>query len=55
MVAFDFCSPTRIVLGKDAELQAGKLVCEFGGSRVLLHYGGKHAKKAVFLTMWQIP
>ena len=46
MLPFDFCSPTRIVLEKDAELKAGKLIKEYGGSRVLIHYGGKHAKKS---------
>ena len=46
MLPFDFCSPTRVVLEKDAELKAGKLIKEYGGSRVLIHYGGKHAKKS---------
>ena len=32
--------PTKIVFGKDAEKEAGKLAKEFGVSRVLLVYGG---------------
>lgn len=32
--------PTKIVFGKDAECEAGKLAKEFGVSRVLLVYGG---------------
>ncbi len=32
--------PTKIVFGKDAEKEAGKLAKEFGFSRVLLVYGG---------------
>ena len=37
---FTFYSPTCFVFGKDSEAQAGGLVKRFGGSRVLIHYGG---------------
>ena len=37
---FTFYSPTCFVFGKDAENQAGGLVKRFGGSKVLIHYGG---------------
>ena len=37
---FTFYSPTCFVFGKDKENEAGKLVRRFGGSRVLIHYGG---------------
>lgn len=37
---FTFYAPTYFVFGKDAELETGKYVKRFGGSRVLLHYGG---------------
>ena len=37
---FIFYSPTYFSFGKDAEQQAGALVKRFGGSKVLLHYGG---------------
>ena len=37
---FTFYSPTCFVFGKDAENQAGSLVKRFGGSKVLIHYGG---------------
>ena len=37
---FTFYSPTCFVFGKDSESQAGSLVKRFGGSRVLIHYGG---------------
>ena len=37
---FTFYSPTCFVFGKDKESEAGKLVRRFGGSRVLIHYGG---------------
>ena len=37
---FTFFSPTYFVFGKDEENNAGKYVKRFGGSKVLLHYGG---------------
>ena len=37
---FTFYSPTYFVFGKDKENAAGKYVKRFGGSKVLIHYGG---------------
>ena len=37
---FTFYSPTYFVFGKDQENNAGQYVKRFGGSKVLLHYGG---------------
>ncbi|MCR5425203.1 MAG: iron-containing alcohol dehydrogenase [Lachnospiraceae bacterium] len=37
---FTFYSPTYFVFGKDEEKRAGEMVKRFGGSRVLIHYGG---------------
>ncbi len=37
---FSFYSPTFFEFGKDAESKAGELVKRFGGSKVLIHYGG---------------
>ena len=37
---FTFYSPTYFAFGKDTESQAGELVSKFGGSKVLIHYGG---------------
>lgn len=37
---FTFYSPTKFVFGKDTETEAGALVKSFGGSNVLVHYGG---------------
>lgn len=37
---FNFYAPTYFAFGKDAEAQAGALVRRFGGSKVLIHYGG---------------
>ena len=40
MENFTFYSPTYFVFGKDEENKAGELVKKFGGSRVLVVYGG---------------
>ena len=46
MFGFTYYTPTKVVFGKDTEQQVGKLVAEFGGKRVLIHYGGKSAVKS---------
>ncbi|MBP5732745.1 MAG: iron-containing alcohol dehydrogenase [Lachnospiraceae bacterium] len=40
MENFSFYSPTYFAFGKDSEKQAGSLIKQFGGSKVLIHYGG---------------
>jgi len=37
---FTFYSPTYFAFGKDTENEAGQLVKRFGGSKVLIHFGG---------------
>lgn len=49
MENFTFFSPTKFVFGKDSENQSGKLVREFGGSKVLLHFGGGSVVKSGLL------
>lgn len=49
MENFSFYSPTFFEFGKDAENKAGELVKQFGGSKVLIHYGGSSAKKSGLL------
>ncbi|MCR5120579.1 MAG: iron-containing alcohol dehydrogenase [Lachnospiraceae bacterium] len=46
---FTFWSPTFFSFGKDSESQAGELVKRFGGSKVLVHFGGKSAKNSGLL------
>ena len=46
---FDFYSPTFFAFGKDKENETGQLVKRFGGSKVLLHYGGGSVKKSGLL------
>ncbi|MBR2286970.1 MAG: iron-containing alcohol dehydrogenase [Clostridia bacterium] len=46
---FTFYSPTYFVFGKETEAQAGSLIRRFGGTRALIHYGGKSAEKSGLL------
>ena len=41
---FEFYSPTRFVFGRGAEGKTGALVRKFGGTKVLLHFGGGSVK-----------
>ena len=43
---FEYYTPTRIIFGKDTEDKVAEMVRRFGGSRVLLHYGGQSAIKS---------
>ena len=46
---FEFYSPTCFVFGKDTETSAGEYVKRFGGSKVLIHYGGGSAVRSGLL------
>ena len=46
---FNFYSPTFFVFGKERENEAGKYVKRFGGTRVLIHYGGGSVIKSGLL------
>lgn len=43
---FVYYNPTKVIFGRDAEEKTGELIKSFGGSRVLLHYGGRSAVKS---------
>ncbi len=49
MQNFTFYSPTYFVFGKEQENQVGYYVKKFGGSKVLIHYGGGSAKKSALI------
>lgn len=49
MENFTFYSPTFFAFGKETENQAGDYVKRFGGSKVLIHFGGKSAKSSGLL------
>ena len=48
---FNFFAPTRIVFGKDAEMQIGDLVAQQNGHKVLVHYGGGSAERSGLLDV----
>ncbi|MDR3336436.1 MAG: iron-containing alcohol dehydrogenase [Treponema sp.] len=46
MVNFDFKNTTRIIFGKGAVENAGPVIKDYKGSKVLLHFGGGSIKKS---------
>ena len=46
MKQFTYFTPTKVVFGKDTELQTGRLVREHGGTKVLIHYGSGSAVRS---------
>lgn len=46
MKDFTFCVPTKFVFGRGTESQAGALIRVFGGTKVLIHYGGGSAVRS---------
>lgn len=46
---FEFLSPTRLVVGKNAEQQTGKLIKEYGGTTVLVHHDSGFVKQNGFV------
>ena len=40
MFDFKYFTPTKVLFGKNTEENVGELVKEFGGKKVLIHYGG---------------
>ena len=40
MHAFTYCNPTEVVFGKDTEQKTADLIRKYGGSRILVVYGG---------------
>ena len=39
MFGFNYYTPTKVVFGKGTESRVAGLVREFGGKKVLIHYG----------------
>ena len=46
---FVYHAPTEVVFGKQSEEQVASLVKKYGGHKVLVHYGGRSAKKSGLL------
>ena len=49
MESFVYYAPTEVIFGRGAEEKTGKAVKKWGGTRVLLVYGGESAKKSGLL------
>ena len=49
MKDFKYYTPTEVVFGKTSEEQVAALVKKYGGTKVLVHYGGKSAVKSGLL------
>jgi len=49
MKDFNFYAPTRVVFGKNSEEQLPQLIRQYGGKKVLVHYGGGSARKSGLL------
>jgi hypothetical protein len=46
MQNFNFCAPTHFEFGRGTESLVAELTAKFGGTKVLLHYGGGSIKKS---------
>ena len=49
MKDFIYYAPTEVVFGKQSEEQVARLVKKYGGTKVLVHYGGKSAVRSGLL------
>lgn len=49
MKDFNFYAPTRVVFGREMENQLPQLIQQYGGHKVLVHYGGGSAKRSGLL------
>ncbi|MCQ2288470.1 MAG: iron-containing alcohol dehydrogenase [Muribaculaceae bacterium] len=49
MKDFNFYTPTRVVFGRESEEKVADLVKQYGGKRVLVHYGGGSARRSGLL------
>lgn len=50
MKNFKYFAPTKVLFGKNTEDKVSELINEFGGKKVLIHYGGKSAEKSGLLA-----
>lgn len=49
MKDFNYYAPTEVVFGKESEAQVASLVRKYGGTKVLVHYGGQSAVRSGLL------
>ena len=46
---FNFYAPTRVVFGRESEEQLPQLIQQYGGGKVLVHFGGGSARRSGLL------
>ena len=46
MLGFTYYTPTKVAFGKGSVERVGELMKQFGGTRVLIHYGGQSAVRS---------
>ena len=49
MKDFNFYAPTRVVFGRESEAKLPELIKQYGGTKVLIHYGGGSARRSGLL------
>ena len=49
MKDFNFYAPTRVVFGRESEEKLPQLIKQYGGTKVLVHFGGGSARKSGLL------
>lgn len=50
MKNFNYYAPTQVAFGRNTESQVAELVKKYGGSKVLIHYGGQSAIRSGLLA-----
>ena len=50
MLGFTYYTPTKVAFGKGSVERVGELMKQFGGTRVLIHYGGQSAVRSGVLV-----
>ncbi len=46
MKDFNYYAPTEVVFGKESEEQIPHLTSQYGGTKILIHYGGQSAVRS---------
>ena len=46
MRSFEYCTPTKVIFGKDTHLKIGEILKDYNCHKILIHYGGKSAVKS---------
>lgn len=49
MIDFNYYTPTEVVFGKESEEKTARMVKKYGGTKVLVHFGGGSAQKSGLL------